>query len=56
VKETSLFLSTNSRLQAWTDLHRLLTETKVGSSSQIVILRGTERREHYVITQERNSD
>jgi len=38
------------------DLHRLLTETKLGSSSQIVILRGTERREHYVIPQERNSD
>ena len=37
------------------DLHRSLTETKVGSSSQIVILRGTERREHYVIPQERNS-
>jgi len=38
------------------DLHRLLTETKVGSSSQIVILRGTEKREHYVIPQERNGD
>ena len=38
------------------DLHRLLTETKVGSSSQIVILRGTGKREHYVIPQERNSD
>ena len=38
------------------DLHRLLTETKVNSSSQIVILRGTEKREHYVIPQERNGD
>ena len=38
------------------DLHRLLTETKVGCSSQIVILRGTEKREHYVIPEERNSD
>ncbi|HSS96194.1 MAG TPA: PDZ domain-containing protein, partial [Terriglobales bacterium] len=38
------------------DLHRLLTETKVGSSSQIVLLRGTDKREHYVIPQERNGD
>lgn len=38
------------------DLHRLLTETKVNSSSQIVILRGTEKREHYVIPQERDGD
>jgi S1-C subfamily serine protease len=38
------------------DLHRLLTETKVGASSQIVLLRGTEKREHYVIPQEKNGD
>jgi S1-C subfamily serine protease len=38
------------------DLHRLLTEAKVGGSNQIVILRGTERRELYVIPEERNSD
>jgi S1-C subfamily serine protease len=38
------------------DLHRLLTEAKVSVSSQIVILRGTEKRELYVIPEERNSD
>ena len=38
------------------DLHRLLTEAKVGAGSQIVILRGTEKRELYVIPEERNSD
>ena len=38
------------------DLHRLLTEAKVGGSSQIVILRGTEKRELYVIPEERNGD
>jgi S1-C subfamily serine protease len=38
------------------DLHRLLTEAKVSVSSQIVILRGTEKRELYVIPEERSSD
>jgi len=38
------------------DLHRLLTEAKVGVSSQVIILRGTEKRELSVVPEERNSD
>jgi S1-C subfamily serine protease len=38
------------------DLHRLLTEAKVGISSRIVILRGTEKRELNVVPEERNGD
>ncbi len=38
------------------DLHRLLTEAKVGGSSRVVILRGTEKRELSVVPEERNGD
>ena len=38
------------------DLHRLLTEAKVGVSSRVVILRGTEKRELRVIPEERSND
>ena len=38
------------------DLHRLLTETKVGVSSKVVILRGTDKLDLSVVPEERNGD
>ena len=57
LREGDVIISLDGHLVAGVDdLHRLLTEAKVGVSSRVVILRGPEKRELSVVPEERSGD